>query len=1444
MYDCGILQSIIYQFSQMPVDLSMSCHVSFTNYFNQYFGTNYTWLQILTIFNNNCGITLNPCGNPSYFDCDVLQGIINLYNSNPIPDGYTCESYFTFLFNDNYGTFYTWGEIVNIYSTNCNIVLDICPVLPNYNCDSLQSLFTQYHNLYGYNQLNNNCENLFTALFNQHYGTNYTWVQIVTIYFNNCEITLDICNNCTKVCTVTHCDTTYRNYILPIPQPLPDFLKCGYVYNANCISCAGLSALTAEYKQKYSAVLPTPLPIASAPIFVGSNLSPTQIAYNANYARFINYRTGFQFGWLDYAKAASLATPACNLANYATNTTATQNVICGSNKPLTQMDNDTVVNPCLAVYNMAIALGQTIYNIRVETALQGFDAAYKAKCLAAKDIEEFTATYQTSEYHYTLYYYDQAGNLVKTVPPKGVKPNFTTAYTDIVKQARADGSYLTNPHTRPHTFVTEYRYNSLNQVIAQNTPDAGTSRFWYDALGRLVVSQNAEQAKVIGAGIVRYSYTLYDALGRIKEVGQKPQYYNSMNQTISQDNSVTGLQAWLNTASVKEQITGTVYDEAFTPFIGQNTFITQQNLRNRVSYSYTKKLATDALPAASTYYTYDEHGNVDKLLQDYYDATATIPNHAGRYKVMGYTYDLISGKVNMVSYQPSFADAFYHKYSYDAENRITAVLTSRDKIIWEQDATYNYYKHGPLARTVLGQQQVQGTDYTYTLQGWLKGINQTSLDPTKDIGQDGNPAVGSKVARDILSYGLHYYDEVVGTSATAVTYKDYKPIGGSSLFAGAAIVPTVAAGAPLVGGTSLYNGNIAAMAVNNAGLLGNTAPNAMNEPLLYRYTYDQLNRIVAMDAFRDLNTNTNTWNAISIQAYKENTSYDPNGNIMSYKRNGDAARLAMDDMAYSYSTVNNQLDKVVDLATDAQAIDYDKYNDIKQGQANTNYTYDAIGNLVTDASEGITNITWSVYGKILSITKATGTITYNYDATGNRVSKTVGAKTTIYVRDASGNVMSVYENIANAQATQKEIHLYGSSRLGMLTDLTVPPTTDLLNEDFGNANFSTFTRGEKIFELANHLGNVLVTISDKKLAVSANGTTIDYYNADVVTASDYYPFGSQMPGRKFSQANSAYRYGFNGKENDKDINGGAVVFEARVYDSRLGKFFSTDPRESDYSWQSPYVYFMNSPLSILDIKGLGGKDPCDCGGKKKKHKTKGKTAKTPPPAKVEEQLTQTYTGGVNMTAAIPNMIGITPNHTTSIAYASFTVKATRNVNGKIELTGDKPFFTNAEGMGVSIALNIDQKTKTVDVSITISTGEVKVKTVTSGTIKGNISATPGKSPPTLKKSVTKNKEGESQSPDISAGASGESNYTREEGFVLNGASATFSYKLKLYEINGKFFKGFHFIEESTPTSAQTNAAAETFKGAKTIPGEYMFLPSPDIYVNEIYKTTSSTIIKK
>jgi RHS repeat-associated protein len=78
-----------------------------------------------------------------------------------------------------------------------------------------------------------------------------------------------------------------------------------------------------------------------------------------------------------------------------------------------------------------------------------------------------------------------------------------------------------------------------------------------------------------------------------------------------------------------------------------------------------------------------------------------------------------------------------------------------------------------------------------------------------------------------------------------------------------------------------------------------------------------------------------------------------------------------------------------------------------------------------------------------------------------------------------------------------------------------------------------------------------------------------------------------MPGRKHS-VDGAYRYGFNGKENDNDVKGegNQQDYGMRVYDPRLGKFLSVDPITKKYPMLTPYQFASNSPISGIDLDGL------------------------------------------------------------------------------------------------------------------------------------------------------------------------------------------------------------------------------------------------------------------
>jgi RHS repeat-associated protein len=691
--------------------------------------------------------------------------------------------------------------------------------------------------------------------------------------------------------------------------------------------------------------------------------------------------------------------------------------------------------------------------------------------------------------------------------------------------------------------VTNYRYNTLNTVIAQTTPDAGRTSFWYDRLGRLALSQNAKQL----AEGNNYSYTLYDSLSRITEVGQINDGVGAVttNTTKVPANWTT----WLaNNATNRYQVTGTVYDlpaEGISPLLTQNA----STLRNRVSYSTITPGQKGSDPVYGTYYNYDIEGNVSSLLQDY-DSTGPMGASDQQYKRIDYGYDLVSGKVNSVSYQPGKPDAFLHFYRYDAENRLTDVYTTADSVTVEHEAHYEYYKHGPLARVLIGQNQVQGLDYAYTLQGWLKAVNGSTLDSVNDMGHDGDPALQSRkyIAKDAYAFSLHYYDG------------DYYPINGTAFLTDL----KSKLGSNYRG---LYNGNISSMAVN-IGIL--------NNPKLYNYHYDQLNRLTGMDVLNGTNTGINLWtNGLTDTAdYRERASYDPNGNILTYTRNGYGGTQGMDNLTYHYNSNTNQLNHIGD------AVASGNYPNDLDDQDADNYTYDAAGNLIQDKAAGITtDMTWSVYGKLLTIPSKS--ITYQYDAAGNRIGKTVGSTSTWYVRDAQGNILATYsgENMA-----LQEQEMYGSSRLGMISNAGTLSNTAQYLDHLGSGTLFTFTRGKKLFELTNHLGNVLVTVSDKKFGTPTTGipSQISYYTADVKSAQDYYPFGMEMPGRQY---NATYPYSFNGKRDDKDAEYGWQDYGMREYDRRRAQFISVDPLTKTYPWYSPFQFAGNKPIIALDLDG-------------------------------------------------------------------------------------------------------------------------------------------------------------------------------------------------------------------------------------------------------------------
>lgn len=703
-----------------------------------------------------------------------------------------------------------------------------------------------------------------------------------------------------------------------------------------------------------------------------------------------------------------------------------------------------------------------------------------------------------------------------------------------------DGYYWIHNHDAVyplHTMPTNYAFNSLQWALKRNTPDGGTTNLWYDRLGRLIASQNAEQTSPVNGGAAnRFTYTKYDALGRIVETGEK-----TGAAAVSQLESLndTQVQNWL-ASGANTQIIRTRYDE---PLSGFSMF--QENLRKRVA-STTVDNDGDGTYESATHYSYDVLGNVKTLWQDIKPLETALAGQG--LKQVDYDFDLQSGKVNKAIYQAGKTDQFIYRYLYDADNRLINAATSRDGLVWQQDAAYRYYLHGPLARLELGENKVQGVDYAHTLQGWFKGINSISLDADQDMAKDGKQGTAFGLfGRDVMGLSLGYHST------------DYDPIGKdtAAAFAGTYTYP-----ASLGTGNGLYNGNVVTTTVA-LDKLNNRAP------VGYAYAYDQLNRLVRMQHYNI----SGTWSAVD--DYHEQATYDANGNILSYLRNGTThggRQLPMDNLTYGYTVGTNRLRHIKD------AVDPGNYTEDIDSQGDDNYGYDNIGNLIKDNAAGITKIDWTSDGKIRQLSKSGITVKYGYDAAGMRISKDVNGQKTFYVRDGQGMLLGLYSTVSGGINWQEQ-YLYGQSRLGVWTP-------ELGMSAVPQADQDSIRWGKRLYELSNHLGNVLSTLSDKKAGISSDNVSVDYYKAEVISQNDYYPFGMLQPERKYSLGLS-YRYGFNGKENDNEAKGegNQLNFEGRIYDSRSGRWLSVDPLAKKYPEESPYNFVLNSPLYFIDPSG-------------------------------------------------------------------------------------------------------------------------------------------------------------------------------------------------------------------------------------------------------------------
>ena len=477
------------------------------------------------------------------------------------------------------------------------------------------------------------------------------------------------------------------------------------------------------------------------------------------------------------------------------------------------------------------------------------------------------------------------------------------------------------------------------------------------------------------------------------------------------------------------------------------------------------------------------------------------------------------GNVRVVAYQQDQPDAFYHYYEYDADTRLKRVYTSTKKPEYQADeytlqnpeqfalqATYAYYLHGPSKQVVLAD-GLQTTDYYYTVQGWLKAIN--------------NPNDASNPDNDAFAMQLDYF---------AGDYEN----AGSGIVANA--LPAQAD----------YSGNIQQQTWRQQ-------TRATADFYRYQYSYDQRYQLQSATFGR-----MSSGSFVQDDTYSvSQLSYDANGNIQTLLRQGTP-------QPNDFTGVNKYKYRKKDGI---------ELNQLESVGTYASYEYNAIGQMVKQQAEAGSSalsqyLEYDVSGKAIGVysyaqeneqgtweyEEANLLHRYHYDEKGYRVRKedVSNGRQTYYVRDASGSLLSTYEQQTSTSDIERtEVPIYGSGRLGI-------------------AHRNTDNTLSYLYELKDHLGNVR-----SRLMRSEQGV-------DLVSWHTYYPYGLENKALSSSVSSYPLRHRYQGEFAEYDQETKLNHFELRQYDAVVGRWLSVDPMGQ---FHSPYVGMGNDPINGVDPDG-------------------------------------------------------------------------------------------------------------------------------------------------------------------------------------------------------------------------------------------------------------------